>query len=481
MTAPEPLATLALLRPEAILAAGMPAVLLADMLVGKERKAATVWVGLATCALAAFATAAAQPGQVEGMIVVDGLVTLVRWIVLAVTAGILLVAAGDPRVEDRGAFTVCTLGIALGSAVTAAAGNLLVLWLGLETVSLASYALAAWKGGDRAAAEAGMKFVLFGGLASALMLFGMSHVYGLTGHLDLAGIGEALPCMSGLALAALAFVGVGLAYKLTIVPFHFYAPDVYQGAPALSVAAVGIAPKVAAALVLARGVQMAVPGTLAAPAAVGNTLAVVAAVSLLVAAFTALVQRDAKRIIAFSGIGHAGTAVLALACLPGDGALRAALFQLLAYAIGSMGALACLHVLENDRGSSRLDDLRGASRERPWTTAMLCLFLFSLAGVPPLAGFLGKWAVLREALAFGLAEPARHTVAVAALLLLVTTALSAWAYLLVVRAVVLQPAGEPVPRARLPVGTALVLAVSALLAIGVGLWLDGIAAIGAGS
>src|SRR5262249_20906340 len=150
-------------------------------------------------------------------------------------------------------------------------------------------------------------YVLFGGAASALMLFGMSHLYGLTGHFDFAGIGAALA--SGMPLpvvAALLLAGIGIAYKLTIVPFHFYAPDVYQGAPALSVAAVAATPKLAAGAALLRALGALLPPELVAPSQVAFVLAAAAIASLAVASFTALAQRDAKRIVAFSGIGHGG-------------------------------------------------------------------------------------------------------------------------------------------------------------------------------
>ncbi len=483
LPAADALAMLQLLLPEAVIAAGIPAVLVVDMLLPNARKAFAAWAGVAVCALAALAALVAAPGRIEGMVVVDGLALFVRSLLLAITTGVLVVAAGETDrhgriAEDRGAFVVCVLGINLGAMVAALAVNLLPLWLGLETVSLASYALAAWRGGDRRAAEAGMKFVLFGGLASAVTLFGMSHVYGLTGHLDFTGIGAGFGNLPVVALAALGMVAVGVAYKLTVVPFHFYAPDVYQGAPALSVAMVALVPKVAAAVALARGVELAIPSSLASPAAIGNALAWAAGGSLVVAAFTALVQRDAKRILAFSGIGQAGTAVLALACLPADGALRAALFHLLAYSLANLGALLCMVVLEADRGSCQLDALRGAGRERPWLVGGLCWFLFSLIGVPPLVGFFGKWVVLQQALGFGLAGAERPAVAIAALVLVLTTAVSAWSYLLIVRAVVMQAPTEPQQaRARVPIATGLVLVVCALLVLVAGFWLDGLAAL----
>jgi NADH-quinone oxidoreductase subunit N len=464
--------TLALLLPEALLALGIPAVLVADMVLPDRKQVGTAWLGILVCVAAAVAAQLGPNGSVDGMMQVDASTAFVRCLIAALSAMVLLLGTGERALADRGAHTVCVLGVALGSSVAAVSANLLPLWLGLEMVSLASYALAAWKGGDRRAAEAGMKFVLFGGLASACTLFGMSHVYGLTGHLDFLGIGAAFASMPVVALAALGLVAVGVAYKLTIVPFHFYAPDVYQGAPALSVAATGIAPKVGALVALARGVQLAVPASLASPDVLGTALAVAAGASLLVAAFTALAQRDAKRILAFSGIGHAGAALLALACLPAPGAVGAALLQLFAYSVATLGALACLAVIERDRGSCRLEALRGVARERPWLAALLCLFVFSLAGVPPLAGFFGKWVVLQQAIGFGLGG-ARTVVAVVALLLVVSTALSAWAYLLIVRAVVLQPADNALEgRDRVPAATIAVLAVCAGATFAIGFWCD---------
>jgi len=381
------------------------------------------------------------------------------------------------------------LGVGLGALLVAATANLLTLWLGLELVSLGSYALAAWRGGDRRAAEAGMKYVLFGSAASGLTLLGMSHVYGLTGHLDFAGIGQALATgMPVATAAALALAAVGAAYKLTLVPFHFYAPDVYEGAPPLSVAVVSTLPKVAATAALVRALLAVLPPGVAGFAGTATVLAATAITSLGVGAFTSLVQRDARRIVAFSGIGHGGTIVLALAALPSPQAAgspataaaptAAALCFVLAYAAAALGALVCLSVLERDRGSTTLDALRGAIRTRPWVTAALCLFLASLAGIPPLAGFLGKWAVLQQALGGG------PWLVAGGMALLVTTAIFAWAYLLIVRATVLaappdgatagdaaaeRPAGPPAP---LPLPTAVVLIACAAATVGLGVWLD---------
>ena len=458
---------LSLLLPEAALAAGVVAILAADLVLPKGGKGASAWIGVAACALALLAAAVGLSGEVSGMLTVDGLLVLARPMVLICTVLVLLAGRAEQgRDDDFAAWAACIVGLGLGGLICAGASSLITLYLGLELMSLAGYALAGWKGGDRRAAEAGMKYVLFGGAASGLMLFGMSHVYGLTGHLDFAGIGLALADAPVATLAALCLAGVGIAYKLAVVPFHFYAPDVYQGAPALSVAALGVVPKLAATAALARALLVAVPPTAGLP----TTLAVLGVVSLLVAAFTALGSRDAKRIIAFSAIGHAGAVLLALAAMPGSGALPAAAFYLAAYAVANIGALVCLAVLERERGSASLEALAGSMRRRPWLTAALCLFLFSLAGVPPLAGFLAKWGVLRELL--------HGPLAWAGLVLLASTALSAWAYLLIVRAAVLQSAPEEPRPPRLEPGTVAVLAVCAAATLALGLWLDGFAALG---
>jgi NADH-quinone oxidoreductase subunit N len=474
-------AALANLLPEAVLAVGVLAVLVADMLLPTARKSGAGFIGVAVCIGALLAAAAGGRGPVDAMLSIDGLAALARPGVLIATLLVLMAGRCEQQRDDGlPAWTALVLSLALGAMLTAAASNLVSLFLGLELMSLAGYALAGWKAGSRQSAEAGMKYVLFGGAATGVMLFGMSHLYGLTGHLDFHGIGQALGQGMPLAVvAALLLAGVGIAYKLAVVPFHFYAPDVYQGAPAIAVAALGTVPKIAAAAVLVRGILAILPQMPSVTlASFGWTLSLIAVASLLLSAFAAVVARDAKRIVAFSAIGHAGAIILAIATLPGGGAIAAAAFYLAAYAVANIGALVCLAVLERERGSAGLDALAGAMRQRPWLTAALCLFLFSLAGVPPLAGFLAKWGVLREALHAGL-EPGRSHLAWASLALLASTAISAWAYLLIVRAAVLQPAPEQQPASRLAPGTAAVLALCALATIALGLWLDGFSAIAA--
>ena len=473
------MSVLPLLLPEAILAGGIISVLVADMLLPAGRKSAAGFIGVCVVIGALLTAALGGRGPVHDMLAIDVLTALARPGVLLATL-LVLMGGRCEHARDDGlpAWTALILALALGALITAGSSNLVTLYLGLELMSLAGYALAGWTGRDRRSAEAGMKYVLFGGAASGVMLFGMSHVYGLTGHLDFAGIGLALGQDMPLAVvASLLLAGVGLAFKLTLVPFHFYAPDVYQGAPASSVAVLGTVPKIAAFAVLVRAILQTVPVELVPPTALGRTLALAAVASLLVAAFTAVVARDAKRIVAFSAIGHAGAILLALAVLPDRSAVVAAAFYLAAYSVANIGALLCLSVFERERGSVGLDALAGAMRQRPVLTAVLCLFLFSLAGVPPLAGFLAKWGVLREALHAG-QEAGRGHLLWAALVLLASTAISAWSYLLIIRAAVLQPAGEQPPTTRLEPGLVAVLAMCALATVGLGLWLDGFAVIG---
>jgi len=473
-----------LLLPETILAGGLLATLLTSLGKGPawRKLAATIAAAAAIGAFVASldAGAGAVGTTIAGdsfvdhtvaMLRVDAIATIVRPAITALLA--LCVFARSIDRDDAGdgeAWHACTLGIGLGALLVTSAANTIPMWLGLELVSLGSYALAAWRGGDRRAAEAGMKYVLFGGAATGLMLFGTSHLYGLTGHLDFAGIGHVLgQGASPATAAALCLAAVGAAYKLTVVPFHVYAPDVYQGAPPTSVAVVATLPKLAAGAVLLRALPLVLPANVAPPGTAAAGLAIVAFVSLAVGAVMATVQRDARRILAFSGIGHGGTAVLAMAAMPGatsGGAASATLLQLLAYAAAAFGAFVCLGILERDTNSTDLEALRGAGRRRPWTTGALCLFLASLVGIPPLAGFLAKWAVIAAAVAAGPWPFA----AVGALL--VTTAVFAFAYLRIVRAAVLTEPAHEIPCAPPPWPATLAVVVAALVVLGLGLWLD---------
>lgn len=479
---------LAPLLPEGLLAAGLMGVLLVELGERPRQRGTALWLGIAASAAAAATACTAAGGTVADMLAFDRIALLARPAIAAVTMLVLLAGLGQrqagERARDAGAWTTTVLGTGLGAMIVAAASNVIALWLGLELVALSSYALAAWgtgtRAGDRRAAEAGMKYVLFGGIATALMLFGISHLYGLTGHFDFAGIGRELVGMPLAATAALLLAATGAAYKLTIVPFHFYSPDVYQGAPPLGIAAATAAPKLAVGAALLRAVAAMLPPSTTAepatlPASVAAGLAVAASASLLVAALLALAQRDAKRIVAFSGIGHGGTVLLALAGAPDPLAAATVLHYLLAYAAANVGALVCLAAIERRHGSCELAALPGAGAERPWLAAALCLSLFSLAGVPPLAGFLGKWAVLQQVLARGLhGEP---WLLAAAFALLLSTAIAAWAYLLIVRAVVLMPvdpaaAAARGPAPRLPWPTAVAAAVAVLATLVLGCWLD---------
>ncbi len=291
---------------------------------------------------------------------------------------------------------------AAGGLVMAAAGDLITLLLGLEILSLAVYVLSAWRPNSRDSEEAGMKYFLLGAFASAFLIYGIALMYGATGYFTYAEIAQALQAdgFSQATLATLggAFILGGLAFKAAFVPFHQWSPDVYTGAPTPVTAFMSVVVKAAAFAALLRIFATVYPDL---GSSLLQALAVLVALTLVVGNLAALVQTSLKRLLAYSAVAHAGYLGLALLASDGSGT-QAVVWYLTAYTFMNAGAFAVLSLLtdQNDRGDD-LERLAGLGKTRPYIAAALALFLLSLAGIPPLAGFVGKILVFQAALQAG--------------------------------------------------------------------------------
>ena len=291
---------------------------------------------------------------------------------------------------------------AAGAMVMAAAGDLIILLLGLEIMSLAVYVLSAWRQGARESEEAGMKYFLLGSFASAFMIYGIALTYGATGSFTYAGIAAAVT-EPGFAPVALMTVGgalvlVGLVFKASMVPFHQWAPDAYTGAPTSVTTFMSVVVKTAAFAGLLRVAATLLPEL--SPILV-ELLAWTVGLTMVVGNLAALVQRGVKRMLAYSAVAHAG--YLGLAVLAVDsGGITAATWYLLAYTLMNAGAFAVLTLLGDrlDHGDD-LERFAGLARSRPGVAAAMAIFMISLAGIPPLAGFAGKVMVFGAALEAG--------------------------------------------------------------------------------
>lgn len=288
---------------------------------------------------------------------------------------------------------------ATGAMVMAAAGDLIVLVLGLEIMSLAVYVLSAWRQGGRESEEAGMKYFLLGAFASAFLIYGVAMLYGASGAFTYPEIAAALGA-DGFARTFYALLGgalllVGLGFKVAFAPFHQWAPDVYTGAPTSVTTYMSVVVKTAAFAALLRAAAALLPPL---PPLFADMLVVLVALTLIVGNFSALLQRGLKRMLAYSAVAHAG--YLGLAVLAADGAgVGAAIWYLSAYTLMTAGAFAVLSLVTdaNDHGDA-LERLSGLGRTRPYLAAALTIFLLSLAGIPLFAGFVGKVLVFQAAI-----------------------------------------------------------------------------------
>ena len=396
---------LPLLWPELILGLGAMGLLLLGVFNG-EGSARNVTLGAVATLLAALAVVVFAPPKTAqafgGMFVTNDFVLFAKALVLAGSAATLVLALRFNAAEaiERFEFPILFLLSTLGMLLMISAGDLIALYLGLELSSLALYVLAAYRRDSARSAEAGLKYFVLGALASGLLVYGASLLYGISGTTSFAGVGRAINAAPGSlgALVGLVFLAAGFAFKLSLVPFHMWTPDVYEGAPTPVTAFFAIAPKIAALTLLTRVLQ----GPLFGLIDIWQQLfGVLALASMAFGAFAAIAQSNIKRLMAYSSIGHMGYALVGVAA-GGASGVQGVLLYLTIYLVMNLGTFACILAMRRDgRMVEEMSDLAGLNRTHPGLAMALAIFMFSLAGLPPLAGFFGKLYVFLAAVEAG--------------------------------------------------------------------------------
>ena len=401
------------------------------------RRAFTAFAAFAGFATAGVFAAIVFDRSAEGRTLIaesftrDRLGALAAIIVAGAGALTVLVSWGENRRDHAGEYYALLAAAGAGMAFFVTAGNLMTLFLGLEWFSIALYILCALDTHRETSLEAGLKYLIVGGFGSAILLFGSALVYGATGELGFSQIAAAGDADNVLLLAGLAMIIAGLGFKASAAPFHMWTPDVYQGAPTSVTAFMAAATKVAALVLALRILVVAFPEqahlwTIA--------IAVLAIVSLAVGNLAALVQRDVKRLLAYSSVSHAGFMLIAVAANSELGG-RALLYYLIPYGAMSIGAFAVVAARERELGAPvTLDNLGGMGWERPFLGAAMWVFMLGAMGMPLTGGLLGKFYVFSAAYEAGL-----WWLIVAGV---IATAISLYYYLGVIRALYMRPAVE---------------------------------------
>jgi NADH-quinone oxidoreductase subunit N len=395
-----------ILLPEAFLVAWACVLLLLDAFMEPKLRWTLHWFSLAGLLMTIYLVVAGQPEQAvtafNGMFVRDGVAEILKVFALLTTSLVFVYA--KPYLIDRklfiGEFYTLTIFAVIGIMLLVSAGNLITVYLGLELFTLSSYALVALNRDSRMSSEAAIKYFVLGALASGMLLYGMSMVYGATGTLDLAHLhmAAATTTMPHLLVFGLIFMIVGIGFKLGAAPFHMWIPDVYQGSPTAVTIFIGSAAKLAAFGMAYRLLSTGM-GELAQHWQL--MLACLAVLSLAIGNVVAIVQSNLKRLLAYSTISHMGYLLLGLVNAGPEG-YAAALFYAISYALMTTAAFGMILALARvGFECEEIDDLKGLNQRSPWAAFLMMLVMFSLAGVPPMFGFFAKLLVLQAAIHAG--------------------------------------------------------------------------------
>src|SRR5216117_725331 len=397
---------LKLASPEAIIAVTALAVLGIGL---ASTRASGICSFAATLGLAlAIGTVIILPQQatlLHGMLVITPLTSLFKIICLALAFFTVLLARSDRSSRNPGEYLAMLLLATIGLMLLVGTEELLMIFIGLELTGLSLYIMTAFDKSDVRSAEAGLKYFLFGSTASAFTLFGLSFIYGMSGTTGLVAIGQkfAAQPMQPLLFVGILMTLVGLAFKVAAAPFHLWAPDAYQGAPVPSAAFIASGSKVASFVVLGKIVLVGfapVHGSAAWHGMVAGwspVLAVLAAFSILVGNLVALAQQNVRRLLAYSAVAHGGYTLIGLVAGGRDG-FSGALFYTTIYAITLVGAFGVVAVVRRETGGDNFSNFSGLYSRSPLLAGCMAIFMLSLAGIPPLAGFFGKFYLFSVAL-----------------------------------------------------------------------------------
>jgi len=391
--------------PEIVLAVGAMLLLMVGVMLG-ERSAALVnsfsIVLLVGVAALVVWVPAGRHAMFDGSFLVDDYARFLKVLTLIGSAGALLLSLDYLRVERQAKFEFGALFLlsTLGMLMLISASDLIALYLGLELMSLSLYVVAAFERENARSTEAGLKYFVLGALSSGMLLYGASLIYGFTGTVNFAGIAKATVHGAGLGLIfGLVFLFVGFCFKISAVPFHMWTPDVYEGAPTPVTAFFAAAPKVAAIAIFVRATVVAFPGI---THEWQQIVVFVSIASMALGSFAAIGQRNIKRLMAYSSIGQMGYALVGLAAGTAEG-VQGVLVYMSIYVAMTLGTFAVILAMRRDgRMVESIGDLAGLSRTHPTMAFLLAMLLFSLAGIPPLAGFFAKFYVFLAAIKAGL-------------------------------------------------------------------------------
>ena len=462
-------ANLLLTFPEVILSIGAIVLMLVAAWTGERATSDICTAAVALLVAAGFAAALPPAGFASGfggLYNGDAFAAFAKILIYAATAVCLVIAPRFFAVDKlRPEYPVLILLSTVGAGMMVSAGDLLTLYIGLELQSLASYVLASFMRRDTRSAEAGLKYFVLGALASGILLYGAALVYGFTGTTSFAGIAHAFDTgLTSGQLFGLVFVFAGLAFKIAAVPFHMWTPDVYEGAPTPVTTLFATAQKVAA---IALFVRVAIEAMGAASDAWRQIVIFSALASIVLGAAGAIGQTNIKRLLAYSSINNIGFALIGLACGTLQGA-QAVLIYMTIYIVMTLGSFLCVLQMRDHEGGQveSIASLAGLSRTNGWLAAALAIFMFSLAGIPPLFGFWAKFAVFSAAVNAGLVP--------LALIGIAASVIGAFYYIKIIKIMYFDDAAPGFAPAASRVENGLIAAFALVIALGYPLigWLD---------
>jgi len=481
--------------PESVLTVATLAMFVQDLIVRRSAwrvpsliTGALFWLGLT--AVATWMTPSGTVPLFGGLLQHDPLRMFFAWLFLVAAALTVIIVPKSAQISPArlGEFIALLFALVLGMFLMASATDLLMIYLSVETVSLVSYVLTSFRRNDRKANEAALKYVIYGGVASGVMLYGMSILYGLFATTRVAGpggIGAQLsdvtsrlymaqtfggqPAAQLALVVAVIFVLAGVGYKIASVPFHMWCPDVYQGAPTPFTAFLSVGPKAAGFAVAIRfffaAFERQLPDGSYAPVADlpwPAIIGIISAITMTLGNLTAIVQTNLKRLLAYSSIAHAGYLLMGLAAASAAG-VQSILVYLIVYVLMNVGAFLVVIVVSRVTGGEEINDLRGLGTKAPIAALALTIFLFSLTGIPPFAGFVGKYLIFAAVVRLGGFWPI-----LLAVIGVLNSAVSLYYYARIIKAMYLDEATDQRPLAVPAIYTGVLVALAVpVIALGV--------------